>query len=165
MGSGDRNIWAVTNDGMTRWRYTTPMPVVASAHCTDDAVYIGDRNGTLYKVLDSFCLGGGGGCLFHQSFIRLQTVCNSALCSSIWMDLLRGDSGQMEKSGELLELQEKSLLCLDRWTGTSIALMTPTVPCFGATMHNRRSPALLSYRLLSFSTHHLGFAYGKKSKT
>ena len=60
MGSGDRNIWAVTNDGMTRWRYTTPMPVVASAHCTDDAVYIGDRNGTLYKVLDSFCWGGGG---------------------------------------------------------------------------------------------------------
>ena len=52
-GSGDRNIWAVTDGGMTRWRYTTPMPVVASAHCTDDAVYIGDRNGTLYKVL--FC--------------------------------------------------------------------------------------------------------------
>ncbi len=49
-GSGDRNVWAVTDGGMTRWRYTTPMPVVASAHCTSDAVYIGDRNGTMYKV-------------------------------------------------------------------------------------------------------------------
>jgi outer membrane protein assembly factor BamB len=49
-GSGDRNVWAVTDGGMTRWRYTTPMPVVASAHCTSEAVYIGDRNGTMYKV-------------------------------------------------------------------------------------------------------------------
>jgi hypothetical protein len=49
-GSADRSVWAVTDGGMTRWRYTTPMPVVASAHCTSDAVYIGDRNGTMYKV-------------------------------------------------------------------------------------------------------------------
>ena len=83
MGSGDRNIWAVTNDGMTRWRYTTPMPVVASAHCTDDAVYIGDRNGTLYKVLDSFCLGGGGVAYFnsHLFVSKLSAIMRCAVQS------------------------------------------------------------------------------------
>jgi len=62
-GSGDRNVWAVTSNGITRWRYTTPMPVHASPLVTDTGVYIGDRNGTFYR----FNLDGSVAWKFHTN--------------------------------------------------------------------------------------------------
>ena len=81
-GSGDRNVWAVTDGGMTRWRYTTPMPVVASAHCTSDAVYIGDRNGTMYKVRGcGFEEKGSARILIHHKISLLFPIFKNILCA------------------------------------------------------------------------------------
>ncbi|EKX35356.1 hypothetical protein GUITHDRAFT_118480 [Guillardia theta CCMP2712] len=60
-GSGDRNVWALTPDGMTKWQYLTQQPLMTApllldmmylydGSYSDPGVVIGGLDGILYKL-------------------------------------------------------------------------------------------------------------------